>query len=740
MLRLKRFIKPYGLSLLLAIALLAIQANADLALPDYLSRIVNVGIQQGGVESPVPLVLRREQLARFGLLLSSEDLARVQAAYAADSTDAAGRLGSQEGLVNFAYEFLPEQQVYRLRDLSAADYQALEELLPQALVGLSMLSKTAGAGLPPGLVLPGADPQQALASLPQELRDQMQAAFGAQTAAMSPEMLRQAAIPAVKAEYEALGMDIITLQNSYMLKTGGLMLLLTLIQAVSVILVAYLSARIAAGLSRDLRSAVFEKVENFSSREFDKFSTASLITRSTNDIMQIQMVVVMLVRMVFYAPIIGIGGIIRAIGKSASMWWIIALAVGALSVLVLIVFVVAVPKFKLIQKLMDRLNLVSRELLSGIMVIRAFNRQDHEEARFDKANADITSVMLFVSRVMVVMMPLMMLIMNGLSILIIWVGARQIDASAMQVGDMMAFLQYAMQIVMSFLMLSMMFIMLPRAAVSADRIAEVLETEASIKDSPDAKPLPADFKATIQFDHVSFRYAAAEEDVLHDINFSAYPGQTTAIIGSTGSGKSTLVNLIPRFYDVSAGAIRLGGVDLRQLTQHELRRHIGFVPQKAVLFSGSIAGNLRYADEAAGEDELTDAVQTAQAAEFVLAEAPGLDADLAQGGINLSGGQKQRLSIARALVKKAPVYIFDDSFSALDFRTDTRLRRALKQKTSGSTIIIVSQRVATIKGADQIVVLEDGRVAACGTHSQLMENCEPYREIALSQLSAEELA
>jgi ATP-binding cassette subfamily B protein len=484
---------------------------------------------------------------------------------------------------------------------------------------------------------------------------------------------------------------------------------------------------------------VFTKVESFSQREFDKFSTASLITRTTNDVMQLQTVVVMMIRMVFYAPIIGVGGVIRAMNKDSSMWWIIALAVGVLTVLIVAVFAVAVPRFKIMQKLTDRLNLVSRESLSGMMVIRAFNMQGHEESRFDKANKDLTSNMLFVSRVIVVMMPVMMLVMNGVSLLIIWVGAKQVAASTMQVGDMMAFMQYAMQIVMSFLMMSMMFVMLPRASVSADRIAEVLATDPSVNDPAAPKALGDGFAGTVEFRDVSFRYPGAEDDVLRGVSFIARPGQTTAIIGATGSGKTSAVSLVPRFYDVTSGAVLVGGKDVREISQSDLRDTIGFVPQKASLFSGTIGSNLRYADEAASAETLDAAVRIAQAAEFVSSNPAGLDAPISQGGGNVSGGQKQRLSIARALVKRAPIYIFDDSFSALDFKTDSALRRALKDETGGSTVIIVTQRVATVKKADQIVVLDEGRVVGLGTHERLMDECPTYREIATSQLSEEEL-
>jgi ATP-binding cassette subfamily B multidrug efflux pump len=553
-------------------------------------------------------------------------------------------------------------------------------------------------------------------------------------------MVIQAAAAPIKAEYVALGMNTNNLQTNYILRIGGLMLLLTLLSGACTIAVGYFAARTAAGLARDLRHNVFERVENFSSTEFDKFSTASLITRSTNDVTQLQMVVIMMMRMVFYAPIIGIGGVIRAIGKSANMWWIIALAVVVLLGMILTVFSIALPKFKAVQNLIDRLNLVMRENLSGMMVIRAFNMQNFEQDRFDTANKNLTGTLLFINRVMVVMMPVMMLVMNVVMVTIIWVGSHQVANSAIQVGDMMAFMQYALQILFAFLMLSMMFIILPRAWVSGDRIAAVLETEPLIKDPQPPKQFPEPFKGTIEFRDVSFRYPAAEEDVLHNISFTAQPGQTTAFIGTTGSGKSTIVSLIPRFYEVTEGAISVDGVDIREVTQHALHDRIGYVPQKSNLFSGTIESNLLYADENASDEDLKLAADISQASEFIASKPEGLQTEIAQGGMNVSGGQKQRLAIARALVKKAPIYIFDDSFSALDYKTDATLRKALKEHTGSSTLLIVTQRIATIKNAEQIIVLDEGRIVGKGTHHELMKDCEVYRGIALSQLSKEELA
>ena len=587
---------------------------------------------------------------------------------------------------------------------------------------------------------PGTDVFALLASLPPAQRDQISAAMDKQFSVLGDNMVIQSAIRVVKTEYEALGMDTAKMQNSYILTTGGQMLLISLLSVACTVLVSFFSARTAAGVARDMRRSVFEKVEGFSNSEIDKFSTASLITRSTNDITQIQMVVIMMMRLVFYAPIMGVGGIIRAFNKDSSMWWIIAVGVGMLLALVVTVFSLSLPKFKRMQILIDRLNLVMRESLSGMMVIRAFNKQGFEQERFDVANKDLTATSLFVTRVMVTMFPSMTLIMSGLSLLIIWVGAHQVAESHLLVGDMMAFLQYTMQIVFSFLMMSFMFIILPRASVSGNRIADVLAVEPEIRDPEQPQQFPQPFKGVVEFKNASFRYPGADEDVLHNINFVAQPGQTTALIGSTGSGKSTVVNLIPRFYDVSAGEVTVDGVDIRKVTQHDLRDVIGYIPQKANLFTGTIRSNLTFGDEHASPEVMEEAAQIAQASEFIETMPEKLETEISQGGINVSGGQKQRLSIARALVKRAPIYIFDDSFSALDFRTDAALRRALKDKTADSTLLIVTQRVATVRNADQIIVLDEGKVVGKGTHQELMADCETYREIALSQLSMEELS
>jgi ATP-binding cassette subfamily B protein len=585
----------------------------------------------------------------------------------------------------------------------------------------------------------GTDLFTVLKSLPAEQFSVIQAAIGKKFSSMDSNTLTQAAASAVRAEYSALGFDPSKLQYQYILRIGGMMLLYTLLMVVCVVIIGLLSARTAAGVARDLRRDIFSKVENFSKTEFETFSTASLITRSTNDITQIQMVIVMLLRMVFYAPIIGIGAIVRASEKSPSMTWIIGLGVVVLLSVILTVFSVSLPKFNKIQSLIDRLNLVTRENLSGLMVIRAFNTQEFELKRFDKANADLTRNMLFVNRVMVVMMPAMMLVMNGLSLLIMWVGSHQAGQGLLKVGDMMAFLQYAMQVVFSFLMMSLMFIILPRASISGRRINEVLRVDPKIKDPEKPQSFNEQLRGQVEFRNVSFRYPNAEEDVLCNINFTARPGETTAIIGSTGSGKSTVINLIPRFFDVSAGSVLVDGRDVREVTQKDLRDRIGYIPQRGILFSGTIESNLRYADEKASNEEIAKAAEIAQA-DFISNMEGGMQAPISQGGANVSGGQKQRLAIARALVKKPQIFIFDDALSALDFKTDAALRRTLKKETGKSTMIIVTQRVSTIRNAEQIIVMDEGEVVGKGTHSELMESCETYREMASSQLSREELA
>ncbi|MFN2143881.1 MAG: ABC transporter ATP-binding protein [Anaerolineales bacterium] len=746
MLRLIRYLKPYFWLFVISVALLFAQANADLALPDYMSKIVNNGIQQGGIESAVPEVLRASTLEKMKLFLTNDQITLIEQNYTL----------IEPGTTDYIedYPIVADEPVYDINEISAETFDQLDAFMPKNLMVVSMLTRITedpaaleqvqalapdiGAGL--AQLPPGMDIFQAMGMMPEAQRSAIVAKFDEQFATLDKSFITQSGIAAVRSEYDAIGLDMQKMQSNYILRTGAIMLLISLFGGVCTIAVSYLGSRVAAGVARDLRRDLFKHVESFSAAEFNKFSTASLITRSTNDITQVQTVTFMVMRMVIYAPILGVGAVIRAMGKGAEMSWIIAAGVMVILTLIAIVFFIALPKFKIIQDLVDRLNLVTRENLSGMMVIRAFNKQAFEEKRFDLANQDLTDVQLFIARVMVTMMPVMMLVMNVLTIAIIWVGSHQVAEANMQVGDMMAFLQYAMQIVMSFLMMTMMFIFLPRAAVSGDRIADVLETEVEIKDPKEPKQFAEPFEGKIEFKNVSFKYPGAEDHVICNIDFTAQPGKTTAIIGSTGCGKSTVINLIPRFYDVSQGQILIDGVDIREVKQSDLRDKIGYVPQRGILFSGTIESNLRYADEDASEADLIESVEIAQASEFVFDGEKGLEAEIAQGGSNVSGGQKQRLAIARALVKRPPIYIFDDSFSALDFKTDATLRRTLKEKTGDSTVLIVTQRVATVKNADQILVLDEGMIVGKGKHEDLMKTCETYQEIARSQLSEEELS
>lgn len=578
-----------------------------------------------------------------------------------------------------------------------------------------------------------------LQMMPQESREELVKEIKKEMKDMPDMILEQAAVSYARNAYQDLGMDVDQMQYHYLFTTGGKMIALAFLGMAASVLVCYLASRVGARVGRDLRGRVFRKVVGFSNNEFDHFSTASLITRSTNDIQQVQFLAVMVLRMVLYAPILALGGVYKVFQTNVSMSWIIALAVILIFCVVLVLFVAAMPKFKTLQKLVDRLNLVTREILTGLSVIRAFSTEKHEEERFDTANKNLTRTNLFVNRAMTFMMPTMILIMNGVSVLIVWNGAHGISDGQMQVGDMMAFIQYTMQIIMGFLMICMISIMLPRAGVSADRIQEILTSETVIDDPKEAKAFCKEEAGVLKFDHVSFRYPGADEDVLHDIHFTARPGETTAIIGSTGSGKSTLVNLIPRFYDVTEGTITLDGVDIREVSQHTLRDKIGYVPQKGVLFSGDIASNILFGNPDGGEAVMKEAAQIAQAEEFIEAKSEKYHSHIAQGGSNVSGGQKQRLSIARAIAKRPELFIFDDSFSALDYKTDVALRKALKKKTAQSTVLIVAQRISTILHAEQIIVLDEGKIAGIGTHRELLDSCEVYRQIAASQLSEEEL-
>jgi ATP-binding cassette subfamily B protein len=746
MLKLFPYIKKYYLLILLSIILLFIQANVDLTLPDYLSRIVNIGIQQGGVESSLPSALRVGTFERMQLFLTPDEVKSVSDAY-----QLVGPTASEYAQYKQEYTALGEEGLYVLKALDQDQLDTLTPIVSRALITVSFLEQAisnpenaAIIGKQMGFDLSqlpaGTDLFEILKNIPQQQRAQLTSAIQQQFETLGESMLSQMGIAAVKAEYDALGVNTATLQTNYILRIGAWMLGLTLISVIATILVGLFSARVAAGVARDLRESVFVRVTNFARAEIEKFSTASLITRSTNDITQIQNVTMMIIRMVFFAPIIGIGGIIRALDKAPSMWWIIAGMVFVLLSVIIVAFTVSLPKFKLIQTLIDNLNRVVRENLGGMMVVRAFNRQDFEEKRFDKANRDLTQNMLFVSRVMVVIMPIMMFLMSSVSILVVWVGSHQVAQAQMQVGDMMAFMQYTMQIFFAFMMMSFMFIMLPRASVSAERIVEVLETKPSIVDLPDQQHFPDSFHPKVEFRNVSFHYPDAEEDILHDISFTAKPGQTTAFIGTTGSGKSTIINLIPRFYDVTDGAILIDDVDIRDVSQSELHSKIGYVPQRSNLFTGTIESNLRLGNDEASPEEIQKAIEIAQASDFISERPDGLQAEISQGGTNVSGGQRQRLAIARALVKQASIYIFDDSFSALDYKTDASLRNALRKSLSHSAVFIVSQRVATIKNADQIIVLDEGKIVGKGVHRELMETNEVYRDIALSQLSEEELA
>ncbi|MBN2853158.1 MAG: ABC transporter ATP-binding protein [Clostridia bacterium] len=741
MLKLVKFLKPFLFLIIAAIALLYIQAMADLALPDYMSNIVNIGIQQSGVDSAVPNVMTKKDMDDAMYFSSEEDKKYILSNYDLISSDHSDYKEYEK-----LYASLDKQDIYALKKIGKEDKKVLELVMSQKILAVAGIKKALAGDLPSGVdmggfqIPKGIDYATFMSMLTTEQRLTIADMINKQFISLGDTMVIQAASAVVKESYVDMGLDIARTQRNYILGTGGLMLLVTLIGAICTISVGFLAAKIASGLGRNLRSRIFKKVSSFSNKELDQFSTSSLITRSTNDVTQIQNMMVMLIRMVFYAPIIGVGAIIRAVDKSVSMSWIIALAVIILISLIATVFVIAMPKFKMVQKLIDKLNLVTRENLTGLMVIRAFNTQKFEEKRFDDANKDLTKTSLFVNRVMVFMMPAMMVIMNGTMLLIVWVGAHQIAESTMLVGDMMAFMQYALQVIFAFLMMSMMFIMIPRASVSAQRIAEVLETEVSITDSPEPKKFNKEMKGSVEFRNMSFKFLGAEENMLKNISFTAEPGKTTAIIGSTGSGKSTILNLIPRFYDVSEGEILIDGINIKELLLHDLRQAIGYVPQKASLFKGTIESNVKYGDRDVAFEDVELAVKIAQADEIINEKEKGYQSEISQGGGNVSGGQKQRLSIARALVKKPKIFLFDDSFSALDFKTDLKLRKALKEHTNDSTLIIVGQRISTIKYAEQIIVLEDGKIVGIGDHNSLMSNCDTYREIAYSQLSEEELS
>ena len=733
--KLFQFLKPYAPQVLLILCVLVVQAYCDLSLPTYTSDIVNVGIQQSGIDEEVPENISDEEMNRLLLFMSEDDRNNVQDAYEKSSE-------------SFDYD----GEVLTLKDSVKSDDEKIDKLADEMKLPMML---TAGFEN-------GSDTTK---KMEEQLKEQMSQVPGIQDMSvfdifgmmddsqraalvekiteqmddMPDSILDQAAVSYIKTAYEQLGVDTGHMSTVYILTTGAKMLGLAALGMMASILVGLMASRVGAKVGRGLRRDVFRKVIGFSNAEFDKFSTASLITRSTNDIQQIQLLTVMILRMVLYAPIMAIGGILKVSKTNVDMFWIIGLAVAIIVLVVAVLFIVVMPKFKIVQNMVDKLNLVSREILTGLSVIRAFHTEKHEEERFDKANKDLTKLNLFVNRAMTFMMPTMMLVMNGITVLIVWVGGHSINDGAMQVGDMMAFIQYAMQIIMSFLMICMISVMLPRAAVSAERVDEVLKSETKIHDPETPKALPENGKGEVTFDHVSFRYPGAEEDVLHDITFTAKPGETTAFIGSTGCGKSTLVNLIPRFYDVTEGKITIDGQDVRDLTQHELREKLGYVPQKGVLFSGDIASNILFGNPDGSEAEMIEAAEIAQATEFIDEKPERYKSPISQGGANVSGGQKQRLSIARAIAKHPDVYIFDDSFSALDYKTDTVLRSALKEKTADSVVLIVAQRISTILHAEQIIVLDDGKVVGKGTHEELLKTCDAYYQIAASQLSESEL-
>lgn len=733
--KLFKFLKPYTAAVAAIICILVVQAYCDLSLPTYTSDIVNVGIQQGGIDETVPDTISKKDLNHLLLLVPSDRQKTVKNAYT-ESVEKYDYNGTVMELKASVKE--DEKKMDRLSEilgkpmLMAAGFdsgsdmtQKIEEQMRTQMSGIPNVDKMDIYDM---LEFMGAEGRNALIGQMDQQMDSMQ-----------DSMIAQAAAGYIKDAYTHIGIDTDQIETTYILRTGAKMLALAFLGMAASILVGLLASRVGAGVGRRLRENVFRKVVGFSNAEFDKFSTASLITRSTNDIQQIQLLLVMILRMVLYAPIMAIGGIWKVFHTNVGMSWIIGLAVAVIIVIVGFLFLVVMPKFKLIQNQVDKLNLVSREILTGLSVIRAFGTQKHEEERFDDANKALTKTNLFVNRAMTFMMPLMMFVMNSIAVLIVWVGGHSINDGAMRVGDMMAFIQYTMQIIMAFLMICMISVMLPRAAVSAGRVDEVLTSETLIHDPGNPSHIPEEGKGKVVFDHVSFRYPGAEEDVLHDISFTAEPGKTTAFIGSTGCGKSTLVNLIPRFYDVTDGKITIDGKDIRNVSQHELREKLGYVPQKAVLFSGDIASNILYGNPEGSEAEMTEAATIAQATEFIEQKKKKYKSTISQGGSNVSGGQKQRLSIARAIAKHPDVYIFDDSFSALDYKTDATLRAKLKEKTSESTVMIVAQRISTILHADQIIVLDDGQIVGKGTHKELLKTCEAYYQIASSQLSEKEL-
>ena len=745
MLNLLKHLKPFVGSMILAVALLFVQAICDLSLPDYMSDIVNVGIQQGGVENAVPKVIKSSEMKKLFIFMDDNQKTVVDDNYILLDKDNLTTDEYNKYLKD--YPELENESIYKLNTKEKEKLDKLNNIFGKPMLIVSMLESKGLSGVPgidgmatQGMDLSTMDPFEVLNMMPQDQIDSMLSNVDEKLADMPESMITQSATSYVKEQYKDIGINTDKLQSNYVIVAGVKMVGIALISMVATVFVSFIAARVGAALGRNLRKDVFNKVVGFSNTEFDEFSTASLITRTTNDIQQIIMLVVMGLRIVFYAPILGIGGVIKVINTGASMGWVIGVAVISILLLVIVLFTFAMPKFKSVQKLVDRLNLVTRESLTGMLVIRAFSTQKYEEEKFEVANKNLTRTNLFVNRVMTVMMPLMMFIMNVITLLIVWVGSHRIDEGIMQVGTMMAFMQYTMQIIMAFLMISMVSVILPRAMVSAQRVSEVLNVDVVVKDSDNLQTFNHDEKGTIEFKNVSFRYPGADEDVISNVSFKALPGETTAFIGSTGSGKSTLINLIPRFYDATEGEILIDGVNIKNVSQYDLREKIGFIPQKGLLFSGTIESNLKYGGDHISDEDMIKASEIAQAMEFINSKEEKFNTEIAQGGTNVSGGQKQRLAIARAIAKKPEVFIFDDSFSALDFKTDAKLRKAINTELRESTLLIVAQRISTIMNANQIIVLDEGKVVGKGTHKELMKNCEVYQQIALSQLSKEELS
>ena len=754
MLKIFKHLRNSSFIIFIIILLLAGQASCELSLPTYTSNIINIGIQQSGIENSVPEVIRKSEMDKLFIFLSDKNKNTILNNYKLLNKDS---LSEEEyNKYKDSYPALSDEEIYLLNTKDKDIIEKLDNILgkPELIVyGLEsddesakMIQQQMKNNMTSNMSISNAnqnlenmDMFAMLQSMPKKQKNNLIKEMDNQLINLPDAMISQSAVSFVKNEYNEIGIDTGKLQTQYILTTGAKMIGITILGVVAAITVGFLASRVGASLGRTLRLKTFEKVMRFSSKEMTEFSTASLITRSTNDIQQIQQMTVMMLRMVFFAPFMAIGGIYKALSTNASMAWIIGVAVLGVVVIVGILFATVMPRFKKLQNLVDRLNLVTREILTGLPVIRAFSTERFEEKRFDGVNKDLTKVNMFVNRMMSCMMPAMMLVMNAISVLIVWVGAKNIDTGAMQVGDMMAFIQYTMQIVMSFLMISMISVMLPRAAVSANRINEVLEKDIIIKEDKNPQAFDASKKGLVEFKNVSFKYPDADEDILHDINFTANSGETTAFIGSTGSGKSKLINLILRFHDVTKGEIKVDGVNIKNVKLHDLREKIGYVPQKGVLFSGTIDSNLRYGKKDATQEDIIKAAKIAQSIDFINDKEDKFDSEISQGGSNVSGGQKQRLSIARAIAKDPEIFIFDDSFSALDFKTDAKLRKALKSETSNSTVLIVAQRISTILDADQIVVLDEGRIVGKGTHKELLKNCEIYKEIALSQLSKEEL-